>query len=231
MSKIYGEVCGDNRFEIIESAKQKLIECTNISTSPDEMKVIDNILYRMWQMDFLPPVSGANVAEIPPTGIGDLSDGYHTFNELYHHRAVLFSVICNSLRGIAWKSKQHADGTMYDGMFIVGVNTPDGQATYHYNLEPYWNLFQVTELNRAPVWDGHTSAQAIERIGKLVANIVPVGCGRWLKDRDTLKCSECGFGYFPSSVTFQDGQCVGGHIYKHCPVCGVKMYKKDGEPE
>ena len=24
---------------------------------------------------------------------GDTSDGYHTFNELYHHRAVLFSVI------------------------------------------------------------------------------------------------------------------------------------------
>ena len=26
--------------------------------------------------------------------IGDMSDGYHTFNELYHHRAVLFSIIC-----------------------------------------------------------------------------------------------------------------------------------------
>lgn len=24
---------------------------------------------------------------------GETSDGYHTFNELYHHRAVLFSVI------------------------------------------------------------------------------------------------------------------------------------------
>ena len=27
---------------------------------------------------------------------GNTSDGYHTFNELYHHRAVLFSVIVNS---------------------------------------------------------------------------------------------------------------------------------------
>lgn len=36
---------------------------------------------------------------------GELSDGYHTFNELYYHRAVLFSVICNSHKDIAWKSK------------------------------------------------------------------------------------------------------------------------------
>ena len=41
---------------------------------------------------------------------GDTSDGYHTFNELYHHRAILFSVICNSMPGIAWKAKKHHDG-------------------------------------------------------------------------------------------------------------------------
>lgn len=55
---------------------------------------------------------------------GELSDGYHTFNELYYHRAVLFSVICNQNKDIAWKSKLHSDETMYDGMFIVGINTP-----------------------------------------------------------------------------------------------------------
>lgn len=27
--------------------------------------------------------------------MGEVSDGYHTFNELYYHRAVLFAVICN----------------------------------------------------------------------------------------------------------------------------------------
>ena len=104
---------------------------------------------------------------LPKTGIGDLSDGYHTFNELYHHRAILFSVICNEHTDIAWKSKLHHDGTMYDGMFIVGINAPDGQATYHYDICPYWDMFQVKELDRAPEWDGHTPAQAIERIGNL----------------------------------------------------------------
>lgn len=104
---------------------------------------------------------------MPEGGIGEFSDGYHTFNELYHHRAVLFSVICNMFPDIAWKSKIHDDGTMYDGMFIVGINTPEGQATYHYDLEPYWDMFKVKELEKAPKYDGHTPADAINRIGKL----------------------------------------------------------------
>lgn len=98
---------------------------------------------------------------------GTTSDGYHTFDELYHHRAVLFSVICNARPELAWKSKQHETGDMYDGMFIVGIQTPDGQATYHYDVHPYWDMFKVPEFERAPKWDGHTPAQAIERIGRL----------------------------------------------------------------
>ena len=98
---------------------------------------------------------------------GEVSDGYHTFNELYHHRAVLFSVICNEHPELAWKSKRHSDGSMYDGMFIVGIDTPDGPATYHYDVEPYWEMFRVKELDRAPEWDGHTPAEAIMRIGTL----------------------------------------------------------------
>ena len=47
------DVCGDNRFEIIERAKTALIESTNIETSEDEMKVIDNFLFRCWQMGWL----------------------------------------------------------------------------------------------------------------------------------------------------------------------------------
>ncbi len=98
---------------------------------------------------------------------GETSDGYHTFNELYHHRAVLFSVIVNRFSEAAWKSKMHHDGSMYDGMFIVGIDTPEGQATYHYDIDPYWDMFRCAELERAPEWDGHTPDQAIERIGKL----------------------------------------------------------------
>lgn len=110
--------------------------------------------------------------EIPETGIGDLSDGYHTFNELYHHRAVLFSVICNTNPEFAWKSKLHDTGDMFDGMFIVGIDTPEGPATYHYDIDPYWNMFNVKELEKAPAWDGHSSSEAISRISGIYKHLI-----------------------------------------------------------
>lgn len=103
----------------------------------------------------------------PQTITGDTSDGYHTFNELYDHRAKLFSVIVRCFKDRAWKSKLHHDGTMYEGMFVVGIETPQGQATYHYDINPYWSTFDCKELARAPEWDGHTPEQAISRIALL----------------------------------------------------------------
>ena len=121
----------------------------------------------------------------PETGIGDVSDGYHTFNELYHHRAVLFSVICNTFKDKAWKSKKHDTGDMFDGMFIVGIETPQGQATYHYDINPYWDMFKVKELPNAPKWDGHTPEEAIRRISMLqVDNVIVLPC----KVGDILCC-------------------------------------------
>lgn len=105
------------------------------------------------------------------TKTGKVSDGYHTFDELYHHRAVLFSVICSLFKDSAWKSLRHDTGDMYDGMFIVGIDTPEGPATYHYDIEPYWDMFHVKELERAPKWDGHTPEEAIRRISSLAGSI------------------------------------------------------------
>ena len=45
--------CGDNRFEIIQKAKDDIIQATNIQGSPDEMEVLDSILFRAWQMGWL----------------------------------------------------------------------------------------------------------------------------------------------------------------------------------
>ena len=84
----------------------------------------------------------------------DTSDGYHTFEELYEHRMTLFSVICNTYRDKAWKSKLHDDGTMFRDYFIVGITTEEGNYSYHYHLD-YWDYFNVKELDRSPKWDGH----------------------------------------------------------------------------
>lgn len=101
---------------------------------------------------------------------GEISDGYHTFDELYHHRAILFAMICNQNDVVAWKSKKHNDGTMYDGMFIVGIESPFGQITYHYNLE-YWDLYKVEEKEFAPEWDGSTPKDCIDRMQKWAKEI------------------------------------------------------------
>lgn len=100
--------------------------------------------------------------------IGEYSDGYHTFNELYHHRAILFAVICNQFKDKCWKSLKHNDGSMYSNMFIVGIDTPEGPATYHYYTDKYWDLFDVKELPFAPEWDAHTPEDAINRIKSLI---------------------------------------------------------------
>ena len=55
-----GDICGDNRFEIIDNAKKELLRCTNIDSSPNEMAVLDSILFRMWQMKWLPGCNEAH---------------------------------------------------------------------------------------------------------------------------------------------------------------------------
>ena len=100
--------------------------------------------------------------------IGELSDGYHTFNSLYHQRLVLFSVIVNLFREQSWKSMKHHDGEecFGGGWFIVGIDTPEGQYTYHYETK-YWDMFNCKELDVAPEWDGHTDKD-VERLLSLV---------------------------------------------------------------
>lgn len=92
--------------------------------------------------------------------IGDFSDGYHTFNQLYHQRAILFATIVNQNPEISWKSLRHSDRHFcFDKegeWFVVGIDTPEGSYTYHYETVKYWDIFHCRELIYAPVWDGHT---------------------------------------------------------------------------
>lgn len=86
--------------------------------------------------------------------MGEVSDGNHTFNELYEHRTTLFSIILNQNKDKGWKSKLHDDGTMFDNYFIAGITTPEGEYTYHQHMD-WWDKFDVEERERAPEWDGH----------------------------------------------------------------------------
>jgi len=89
--------------------------------------------------------------------IDDLSDGFHTFRQLYYQRMMLFAVIVKQNKDRAWKSLRHEDGELCfgGGWFIVGIDTPEGSYTYHYENN-YYSLFDCEELERAKHWDGHT---------------------------------------------------------------------------
>ena len=100
--------------------------------------------------------------------IGEVSDGFHTFNGLYEQRMILFAALVKAYKDKAWKSYRHEDGESCfgGGWFIVGIDTPEGSYTYHYENK-YWDMFDCIDLPRAKHWDGHTEADAETRLMSL----------------------------------------------------------------
>ena len=122
--------------------------------------------------------------------IGDVSDGFHTFNGLYEQRMILFAALVKAYKDKAWKSYRHEDGEYCfgGGWFIVGIDTPEGSYTYHYENK-YWDMFDCVDLPRAKHWDGHTEADAETRLMSLPAQQKR---GKWIQDRSgAYCCSQC----------------------------------------
>lgn len=114
----------------------------------------------------------------PVNNIEELSDGYHTFNELYKYRMLYNAAFFNSLAFYdnwadgCWhvgfdvhKSKKHSDGEdcFGGGWFIVMAELPTGQISNHYEMK-CWDLFKIPEKDRANVWDGHSPQEAAKRL-------------------------------------------------------------------
>lgn len=102
----------------------------------------------------------------------DISDTYHTFGDLYDHRMAFNVALTKAINLVkkdglyAYKSMKHHDGTMFEGMFIVVIESKFGQISYHYNLDR-WNNFDLPVYDEALEYDGHTPADTIERLLKL----------------------------------------------------------------
>jgi hypothetical protein len=102
-----------------------------------------------------------------PGGASAISDGYHTFDELYDHRRALTAALCKALSLDSWRSKAHhpdGDPMFEGGYFIVGINLPTGTITYHYKLTHWDDFAGVTELPHAPLWDGAAPAATVDRL-------------------------------------------------------------------
>lgn len=99
-----------------------------------------------------------------------LSDGYHTFSELYEFRkiynACLFNEWAKQGKFDVHKSKKHYDGSecFGGGWFIVVAILPTGQISNHYELKD-WNLFYCEEVATAKYpFDGHTPQDVLNRL-------------------------------------------------------------------
>lgn len=110
------------------------------------------------------------------TDMGELSDGYHTFNELYRDRMLYNAAAANAWAADQFsvpvvKSWRHSDGELCfgGGWFIVVALLPTGQISNHYEAD-HWPLFAVPEVEHPPDYDGHTQADVDDRLARFVAS-------------------------------------------------------------
>ena len=129
-------------------------------------------------------------SKIDGKDVSQVSDGWHTFSDLYDIRlaynVALFNewgsqpetgsclfgqhsmnLLCS--KHDVHKSQRHHDGELCfgGGWFIVVVNLPSGQISNHYEMK-HWDLFKIPSYEKAKYeWDGHTSEDVINRLKSL----------------------------------------------------------------
>ena len=141
----------------------KMINATDYNTP--KMEYVNGEL--LYQAGTVPDVERLKlitliISELDDTNkTDDISDGYHTFEELYYQRMMLTKTVALAAinkfdEDTVYRSRLHSDGTMYKDFFIVVFNTPEGNFSYHYHIM-YWGVFDfLKELPNAEEFDGHT---------------------------------------------------------------------------
>lgn len=184
-----------------------------------------NCGYVDWEQDertelYINEIPAADVRPVPKGGIGEMSDGYHTFNGLYYQRMVLFAALVKAHKDKAWKSRKHEDGELCfgGGWFIVGIDTPEGGYTYHYE-EKDWGLFDCVELPVGRHWDCHTEKD-VTRLLSLDGR--PVVHAHWVHGAHGPYCSYCD-AYPPISWRTNMTNETQFDYSRFCPTCGAVM--------
>lgn len=91
----------------------------------------------------------------------DISDGYHTFDELYEHRVALYLRLCKEA---GYRVSFKLD---YEQWFCVYLSLPEGQISYHVpnKLLPMVKAMGANEIPKNfEYWDGHKSEDVIKRL-------------------------------------------------------------------
>ena len=92
---------------------------------------------------------------------GELSDGDHTFEELYNHRSLLFINLCLSMPHLAcWKPD-------YEHWFCLYLSTPHGQISYHVQGKYLSLIEDKIALKDDVAFDGHSSDEVVQRLYRM----------------------------------------------------------------
>lgn len=101
-----------------------------------------------------------------------ISDGWHTFDELYEFRKMYNALLFNEWAALGLykvhKSLKHFDGEYCfgGGWFIVVAELPTGQISNHYKVGD-WHLFDIPSAEKALIqYDGHDAADVLHRMKK-----------------------------------------------------------------
>ncbi len=106
----------------------------------------------------------SKLEEVERKGDGETSDGYHTFNELYEHRVLLWINLCLITPSDCYVAEDH-----YEGWFLLGAETSIGQVSYHC---PNKYIDFVQNIKRKSVkFDGHTPSDVIERLKERIKEL------------------------------------------------------------
>jgi len=93
----------------------------------------------------------------------EISDGFHTFRELYEQRHAIFAALCIAHKEKAWRARYHAEGDKMDGWFVAGIDLPTGQVSFHMP-DKYWDNFKLCQTIPKSKWDGYTTNDVVDRI-------------------------------------------------------------------
>lgn len=141
-----------------------------------------------------------------------ISDGYHSFGDLYNQRLYLTATLFNLFPDRAYKTWRHADGELCfgGGWFLVSIETPNGPYSYHYETK-FWNLFKISEREKADPWDGHTSKD-VKRLLSLTREATELpGNVAYICDGHNEKC-------------YSSGQCENDHCLHTFDISHAKNF-------
>lgn len=131
---------------------------------------MDNDNMQPLTADFLSAEDINRLIKINKIDTDQISDGYHTFGELYDHRIELWILVCSIMEKISvsyhtWRTKKHSDGEEIEGWFVLGMNMKAGQQiTYHLPMDRWNDCAFANEIHMAPEFDGHTADDVLTRL-------------------------------------------------------------------